>query len=208
MKVQKVTDPAFSKYGKVLSGYDFSSLLDTLRGCSEKPSDKTIYIPSDPTLEACAIYGDLRDRAYGGMPIQIGYCNGSNHLLNCLEYHRDSEIDVAADDVILLLGRQDEIEDGIYDTAKVEAFLLPAGTGVELYATTLHYAPCNGEGKDGFRVIIVLPAGTNTEMPVFEPGCEEDRWMTARNKWLLAHQDAPEAGNGAYVGLSGKNICV
>ena len=208
MKVQKVTDSSFSKYGKVLSGYGFEKLLDTLRKCSEKPSCGTIYVPSDETLEACEVYAELRDRAYGGMPIQIGYCNGSNQRLNCLEYHRDSEVDIAADDVILLLGRQDEIQDGTYDTSKVEAFLLPAGVAVELYATTLHYAPCNGEGKDGFRVIIVLPRGTNTEMPQFTAGCEEDRWMTARNKWLLAHPDAPEAQNGAHVGLIGENISI
>ncbi len=208
MKVQKVTDSSFSKYGKVLSGYGFEKLLDTVRECSEKPSEGTIYVPSDETLEACEVYEDLRDRAYGGMPIQIGYCNGNNHRLNCLEYHRDSEVDIAADDVILLLGRQEDIQDGVYDTSKVEAFLLPAGVAVELYATTLHYAPCNGEGKDGFRVIIVLPKGTNTDMPKFTIGCEEDRWMTARNKWLLAHPDAPEAQNGAHVGLIGENISI
>ena len=95
MKVQKVTDSSFSKYGKVLSGYGFEKLLDTLRECSEKPSCGTIYVPSDETLEACEVYAELRDRAYGGMPIQIGYCNGSNHRLNCLEYHRDSEVDIA-----------------------------------------------------------------------------------------------------------------
>ena len=32
-------------------------------------------------------------------------------------------------------------EDFTYDTSKVEAFLVPAGTAVEIYATTLHYAP-------------------------------------------------------------------
>ena len=50
MKVQKVTDSSFSKYGKVLSGYGFEKLLDTLRKCSEKPSCGTIYVPSDETL--------------------------------------------------------------------------------------------------------------------------------------------------------------
>lgn len=109
----------------------------------------------------------MQNRAYGGMPIQLGYCNGSNHLLNCLEYHRDSEVDIAADDVILLLGKQDEIENGVYSTDKVAAFLLPAGMGVELYATTLHYAPCNGPEEEGFRVVIVLPRGTNTDKPEY-----------------------------------------
>ena len=42
------------------------------------------------------------------------------------------------------------------DTALVKAFRLPAGVLVELYATTLHYAPSN-LGDAGFRVTIVLP---------------------------------------------------
>lgn len=63
--------------------------------------------------------------------------------MNALEYHRSSELDIAQTDLILLLGMQQDIENGdIYDTSKVEAFLVPAGTGVELYATTLRYAPC------------------------------------------------------------------
>ena len=35
---------------------------------------------------------------------------------------------------------------------------------------------------------------------------EEDTWMTARNKWLLAHPDSSEAKSGAHIGLTGKNI--
>ena len=62
---------------------------------------------------------------------------------------------------MLLLGWQPDVTDDFtYDTAKIEAFLLPKGTGVELYATTLHYAPCNAD-KNGFRVVIVLPKDTN-----------------------------------------------
>ena len=30
--------------------------------------------------------------------------------------------------------------------------------------------------------------------------------MTARNKWLLAHPESKEAGNGAHIGLKGENI--
>ena len=31
MKIQKVTDPAFRKYGKVLEGYNFSALLKEMK---------------------------------------------------------------------------------------------------------------------------------------------------------------------------------
>ena len=78
------------------------------------------------------------------MPIQIGCCNGHNKKLNAVEYHRDSEVDIAVDDLILILGKQQDIEeDHTYDTSRMEAFLVPAGTAVEVYATTLHYAPCH-----------------------------------------------------------------
>ena len=141
------------------------------------------------------------------MPIQIGFCNGNNTKLNCLEYHRDSEIDIpSSNDAILLLAKQSEITDGKLDTSVVKAFRCPAGTAVEVYATTLHYAPCNAKKGQGFRVVIVLPKDTNTEMPKFEVKNVEDGWMTARNKWLLAHAESSEAAGGAYVGLTGENI--
>ena len=61
------------------------------------------------------------------MPIQIGYCNGHNKKLNAVEYHRDSEVDIAVDDLILILGKQQDIEeDHTYDTSRMEAFLVPA----------------------------------------------------------------------------------
>lgn len=206
MKIQSVFDPAFGRYGKVVEGYDWSELLKTLNENSPKPEGGTVYEPGCEALEALAICEELTNRMYGGMPIQIGYCNGQNTKLNCLEYHRDSEVDVAADDVVLLLGSQQDIVDGQYDTAKVEAFLCPAGTGVELYATSLHYAPCEAKAGNGFRVVIVLPKNTNTDKPDYEPQCEEDKWMTARNKWLLAHPESSEAASGAHVGLVGENI--
>ena len=206
MIIKNVRDKEFKKYGKVVEGYDWTELLNTLNEVSPKPEAGTVYKPGDEALEALPIYQELTDRMYGGMPIQIGYCNGSNTRLNCLEYHRDSEVDVAADDIVLLVGSEQDIENGLYDTSKVEAFLCPKGTGVELYATTLHYAPCEAKAGAGFRVIIVLPKGTNTEKPAYEPQCEEDYWMTARNKWLLAHPESSEAAKGARVGLVGINI--
>lgn len=206
MIIKNVRDKEFKKYGKVVEGYDWTELLNTLNEVSPKPEAGTVYKPGDEALEALPIYQELTDRMYGGMPIQIGYCNGSNTRLNCLEYHRDSEVDVAADDIVLLVGSEQDIENGLYDTSKVEAFLCPKGTGVELYATTLHYAPCEAKAGAGFRVIIVLPKGTNTEKPAYEPQCEEDHWMTACNKWLLAHPESSEAAKGARVGLVGINI--
>lgn len=204
MDIQKVTDASFGKYGKVLNGYDLGRLLKEMEH-TPLPKD-VIYVPSVEELEALPVAADFQRRAYGGLPIQIGYCNGDNHKLNALEYHRSSEINVAVTDLILLIGMQQDIEaDYSYDTGRVEAFLVPAGTAIEVYATTLHYAPCTAV-EGGFRCVVILPAGTNTEL-TFAPGEDgEDRLITAKNKWLIAHEDAKI--EGAFCGLKGENLTV
>ena len=126
-------------------------------------------------------------------------------IMNVANQVRPYEVNAGETDFVLLLAKEDEIEDGMLDTAKVKAFRVPAGTAVEVYGTTLHYAPCQTT-EAGFRVAVVLPKGTNTEKPVFEAKSEEDTWLTARNKWLLAHPDSSEAKTGAHIGLTGKNI--
>lgn len=205
MKIYSVTDAAFRPYGKILEGYDTAPLCAAMRSIP-MPEQGTAYEPSIPVLEECALYGALQNNAYGGMPIQLGLCWGYNTRLNCLEYHRDSEVNIGAGDFILLLAKQDEIVDGMLDTAKVRAFRVPAGVLVEVYATTLHYAPCHIGETEGFRVAVALPRGTNEAKPAIKAITEEDQLLWARNKWLLAHEDSAEAGQGAAVRLSGGNI--
>ena len=204
MLIRDVTDRSFAEYGKVLEGFDNTELLRRMSRIP-MPDSGTAYEPSIERLEGFPGADALRDSGFGGMPIQIGMCWGYNTRLNCLEYHRDSEINVGEDDFILLLAKQSQIEDGKLDTSRVKAFLVPAGVAVEVYATTLHYAPCQTSEK-GFRVAVVLPKGTNTEKPCLRSSREEDGWMTARNKWLLAHEDSDEARTGAHIGLVGDNI--
>ena len=205
MKIQSVFDDAFRTYGRVVDSYDYSLLLERLEANTPKPADSVVYVPSVAELEDTPAYAQLRDNCYGGMPIEIGYCNGTNTKLNCFEYHRDSEIDIAADDAILLVARQQDIIDGKIDSSKTEAFLCPKGTGVELYATTLHYAPCS-VGDNKFQVAIVLPKDTNLPLEKGHEGWE-DKLLAAKNKWLIGH---PEGGlpEGSHIGLVGENISV
>lgn len=204
MKIQKVTDPAFRKYGQVLEGYDFAGLIKEMKH-TPVPED-VIYVPSVEELEALDVMKDLQNKGYGGLPVQIGYCNGHNKKLNAVEYHRNSEINVAVTDLVLLIGHQQDIEpDHTYDTSKIEAFLVPAGTGIEVYATTLHYAPCH-VNEGGFQCVVVLPKGTNTDLTFQTEKTGEDSLMTAKNKWLIAHEDAKIAG--AFNGLKGENITI
>lgn len=203
MQIQNVADASFGPYGKVLEGYDVGRLLKEMEH-TPLPTDEVIYIPSVEELEILPVAEEFTNRGYGGLPIQIGYCNGNNKKLNALEYHRSSEINVAVTDLILLIGKQQDISaDLTYDTENVEAFLVPAGTVIEVYATTLHYAPCSVD-ENGFRCVVVLPKDTNTEL-TFQPEKEgESRLITAKNKWLIAHEDAKI--EGAFCGLTGENI--
>lgn len=211
MVIKKVTDATFKKYGRIVDNVDFSSLIEKL---AETPlPDGVAYEPSVAVLEEASIMEKVSNVAYGEMPVQIGYCNGHNTKLNALEYHRDSEINVAATDAVLLLGKLEDVEaDFTYDTAKVEAFLVPAGTAVELYATTLHYAPCDVDNK-GFKVAVILPKGTNYPLKTEHQKVadnkapSEDALITAVNKWLIGHKDGG-LDEGSFLGLKGKNLCL
>ncbi len=205
MDILSIFDPDFQRYGKVLYYFDTEELCRKMDKIP-MPQNGVSYEASIMELENTSIFSDLQDRAFGGMPIQIGMCWGYNTKLNCLEYHRDSEINIGVGEFVLLLAKMDEIVDGQLNTDAVKAFYVPAGVVVEVYATTLHYAPCHVNNKEGFRVAVVLPRGTNTQPPVLKERLDEDIRMTARNKWLLAHPDTQEAADGAYVGLVGNNI--
>ena len=146
----------------------------------------------------------LRRRFFGGLPVEFGWCNGHNSSLNCFEYHRSSEFNLGATDFVLLVGRQQDIVDGKIDAATTRAYRVPAGVLVELYATTLHYAPCQVD-EGGFKVLIALPAGTNEEMPELASPAGDAGMLRALNKWLIAHPQSAEASDGAHVGIVGEN---
>lgn len=204
MNIAKVTDAAFRSYGRVVEGYALDGVLAVLEKTPLK--EGVAYVPKDESLHQAAGAEALGTALFGGMPFQFGWCNGYNTRLNCLEYHRDSEFNLGTEDFILLLAKQEEIENGVLDTAKVKAFLVPKGVLVEIYATALHYAPCGAGNGAGFRVMVALPEHTNTDVARAVGGNTMDRQLWARNKWLLAHPDSAEARAGAYVGLKGDNI--
>ena len=206
MKIFSVTDPEFKPYGRVVTGLD-TAKAEIVAALANTPLPvATDYVAEDAALQELPAAVEVSEHLFGGMPCQLGWCNGHNTYLNCLEYHRDSEVNVGARDFILLLGKQDEIENGVLDTGKVKAFRVPAGMAVEVYATTLHYAPCHTNAAEGFCTAVVLPRGTNTEKPSVVQRGGEDALLWARNKWLLAHAASDEAAQGAYVGLAGENI--
>ncbi len=204
MQIYQVTDPEFREYGRIVKGIDFAPLLE---GLEKTPCpDDVIYVAGDPELEKLPVCEEIQRVVYGELPIQVGYCNGHNHKLNALEYHRSSEMNVGSTDFYLILGRQADVTDEYtFDTSTCKIFHCPKGVAVEVFATSLHYAPCN-TGDNGFRVIVVLPKGTNLDLDAAHAG-GEDGHLTAKNKWLLGH---PEGGlpEGSPMGLIGENITI
>lgn len=206
MKIYSVYDAEFAAYGQVVRGLEYS-VREIVEGLKKTPlPEKVGYVPSDPILQTLPAAVEISEHCFGGIRTQLGWCNGHNTKLNCLEYHKCSEFNVGVYDFILLLGLQSEMENGKFDTAKVKAFRVPAGVLVEVYGTSLHYAPCHTNADDGFKVLIALPENTNTERPDIAVKTKEDAIMTACNKWLLPHPDSDEAKGGVKPGLIGENI--
>ncbi|QFJ53701.1 DUF4867 family protein [Pseudobutyrivibrio xylanivorans] len=207
MKIYNVTDSEFTNYGRIIEGYEEEKkqILEALKNNTPVP-EGTEYVAEEPALQSLAAADKITNSLFGGSPMQFGWCNGHNTKLNCLEYHRSSEINMGTTDFILLLAKREEIVDFKLDSNKVKAFLCPAGTMIEVYATALHYAPCQAHKDSGFQVLVGLPKGTNVGCPDFERVNTEDKLLTATNKWLLAHAEASEAKNGAWVGITGENI--
>ena len=202
--LKSVMDADFRPYGRVLD-VDTAEFLGMMAGRPVTKAGQVDYEPELATLQMLSLCNRLAEEIYGNLPVEFGHCSGWNDRLNALEFHRSSEVDIAATDLVLMLGKVQDIDEKnlSYDTSKVESFLVPRGTAVEIYATTLHYAPCSYEGQE-FRMGVVLPKGTN--LALGEP-LKPPYLLQARNKWLLAHH---ESGLGEKIcyGLKGKNLRV
>ena len=100
--MQSVLDTGFKKYGRVIADIDTSEIVK-LMDSYDMPED-VVYVAGDEKLENTQIHKVMEESVYGGCHVQTGYCNGHNQKLNALEYHRSSEVNIAATDMILLLG--------------------------------------------------------------------------------------------------------
>ena len=206
VKIYSVLDAEFKPYGRVVEGYDFSALVDYMKAKTPVPEQGNIYIASVPDMEAFAVKDEIENVLYGGMPVQIGYCNGRNSTYNGFEYHKGSEINVAVTPFMLVLGHVWEIEDGKFYVGNEKVFFVPEGTVIEMYETTLHLSPCK-VSDDGFKDIVILPRGTNTPLEnKHRNGDKESALLLQRNKWVIAHKDRePLVKQGVHIGLIGEN---
>lgn len=205
LKLYDARDPEFLKFGKLLMEYDFGECIEIMHQ-KNIPAEGNCYVASDPDLMNTPLASIMTSHFYANVNAQVGYCNGNTAQLNALEYHKCSEINVAVTDMVLLLADVRQIKGNQLCTEDVTGFYVPAGCAVELYSTTLHFAPCK-VSDEGFKSIVVLTQGTNSPLESLPtPYTPEDKLIWMQNKWLIAHKESIPASKGAYVGLIGENI--
>lgn len=206
IKVYSVNNPEFLSYGRIVSGYNFSSWITYMEQQTDIPANGNVYVASVPEMEKDPMADLLRDGMFGSMEIQVGYCNGRNTTYNGFEYHKGSEINIAITDFMLVLGHIWDIRENTCRTEEAKVFFVERGTAIEMYQTTLHLSPCRVQ-EEGFRDIVVLPKGTNTPLEnKITPVEPEGVLLLMKNKWVLSHPERePLIRQGAHPGLMGEN---
>lgn len=205
VEITSVFDKAFETYGRVIEGVDFGKTRDALMKI-DMPADGNAYVASDPSLEA-ACPREVSDVIYGGLSVQTGYCVGMNTTYNGFEYHKCSEVNVAATPFMLVLGHVWQIRDNSFRVGDEKVFFVPAGTAIEMYQTTLHLSPLR-VSDEGFRTAVILARGTNTPLKnaVAREAGRESELLLQTNKWVIAHAERePLVRQGAHIGLIGEN---
>lgn len=199
--VYSVYDSEFKSFGRIIGGIDASEIVKVGKEI-KNPETGVRYVASEEKFECLKIAEQLKNEVFGTLPTEIGYCHGHNSFLNATEWHTSSEINIAVTPLVLFLGHLWDIEGGKTDSSKFIAFYVPEGTVIEVYATSTHYCPCS-VADSGFGCVVALPLGTNTALE-FQP---QDRFMTAKNKWVIAHNDnAAMLARGVAAGIGGKNL--
>lgn len=191
--------PEFAAYGRRVK-LDVAEILRVGEGVA-RPKTGSAYIASLPEFEALGVAGEIRNTIFGTLPTEVGLCHGHNSMLNALEWHSSSELNIALTDLVLILGTRQDVQNGKLDSSALRAFFLHKGEAVEVYATTLHFCPCEVDAA-GFGCVVGLPAGTN--LPLEE--AVDDKLLFRRNKWLIAHEEnAALIARGAVPGITGRN---
>ena len=196
-----VDSPEFKEYGRVLTGI----AAEEFAHAAEKvpmPDGGSAYMASLDAFEGLPAAKDIETYAFGTLDTQMGYCYGYNDTLSALEWHTCSEVNVAITPLVLMLAKRSDMVDSKIDSACVKAFYLPKGTVIECYATSLHFCPCQVT-KEGFRMVVALPRGTNE--PLLSP--VDDPLLFRRNKWIISHVDnSALLARGVKGGIYGTNF--
>lgn len=200
LKLYSVEDDAFSEYGRVISDYRTEEIIQAAKEIP-MPEEGSSYLPSVDAFEKLTLAQTVQEDIFGCLPTQMGYTYGHSNFMNAMEWHCCSELNVAVTPLVMLLAKRSDLQSGKLDSSQVKAFYLPAGTVVEVYATTLHFCPLEVM-KEGFGCVVGLLKGTNLPHEEDRP----DKLMFRQNKWLLAHNENQTLlDKGCVPGISGVN---
>lgn len=203
IKIHRTSDKEFIQYGRAVEGVSADEFIAAAKSVP-MPESGSAYVASLDAFEATAAAKDLAVKCFGEMPTEVGYCYGSSNQLNAVEWHKSSEINVAVTPLVLILGSVQDIKDGKIDSSLLKAFYVEKGEVIEVYATTLHFCPCQVQ-EGGFGCVVALPAGTNTPLE----GEYEDKLLFRKNKWILSHVDNKALiDRGVVPGVTGINYTI
>ncbi len=200
LKILSVSSEEFLTFGRIIKDVDVTEIIEVANSI-ENPKEGSVYVASEEKFEKLEIASKIQEKCFGTLPAQLGYCYGHSNFLNATEWHTSSEINIAVTDLVLILGHLWDIKDNKIDSSKFKAFYLPKGTMVEVFATSLHFCPCE-TSEEGFGCVVGLPKDTNLPLEAETP----DKTLFRKNKWILAHnENAPLIARGVLAGISGEN---
>ena len=200
IKIYSIFDDEFKSFGRVINDIDVTELIDTANKIN-LPEEGSLYTASEPSFECLDFAKIVENNIFGETPTQIGYCYGHSNFLNATEWHTSSEVNVAVTDLVLILAERKDLVDYKIDSSKFKAFFVEKGTVIEVYATSLHFCPCETTST-GFGCVVCLPKGTNTDLE----NSYDDKLLFRKNKWIICHEGNTALINrGVVPGISGIN---
>ena len=79
MKIYSVYDPEFKAYGQIVTGME-DTVQEILAALTTTPcTDHVEYVPFDPVLQELPAMTEVSEHCFGGMPVQMGWCNGQEN---------------------------------------------------------------------------------------------------------------------------------
>lgn len=206
LTILSVEDSEFATYGCVHKSVELPEMKKFLY--SQERDAFEYYVPGEEAIESLPEAVQFTEDMFGQVPCQIGWYYGKGSKLNAVEYHKCSEVLYEYEPCVLIVGHLWDIKNDELDSADMKIFYCPADMCVELYATTLHFAPARATAEPVMQ-IVAQSKGTNTPLLVPAKGNEpENKYLLERNKWVLIHPEAKESFPTAFVGIKGANITI
>lgn len=201
-----IFDSEFLKYGAIIEKINFAQIGQYMKDYTAIPKQGNCYVANDEKLKSIVEIEELQYSVFGGMEIQAGFCNGHSHVLNAMEWHACAEVSYAETDLVLFLGRKEDLKDlgneKRFHSRDAKAFFVPRGTGFQLYAETMHFAPV-AVSDEGFKCLVVLEEGVNSDIKKEKQKGD----LFKKNKWMIAHKDREDLiANGVREGIDGINL--